>query len=172
MSYCTPAWISDYNYQGLMDWRSVPSVAGGASPAATCECLIVWGTVRGDSITLHPALVARIRDAMPRLLAHSSGEHEVIAYGLLLIAIMIFTGIRQLSPYMLMMPLMMVMATVGFMAGGGPGGKRVPEINADRKEYLRYLAGLRTRVTSSASPMARIVRDFPGVMHSSTAMAR
>ena len=68
-----------------------------------------------------------------------------------MIAIMIFTGIRQLSPYMLMMPLMMVMATVGFMAGGGPGGKRVPEINADRKEYLRYLAGLRTRVTSSAA---------------------
>ena len=48
-----------------------------------------------------------------------------------MIAIMIFTGIRQLSPYMLMMPLMMIMATVGFMAGGGPGGKRVPEINAD-----------------------------------------
>ena len=68
-----------------------------------------------------------------------------------MIGIMIFTGIRQLSPYMLMMPLMMVMATVGFMAGGGPGGKRVPEINADRKEYLRYLAGLRTRVTSSAA---------------------
>ena len=68
-----------------------------------------------------------------------------------MIAIMIFTGIRQLSPYMLMMPLMMIMATVGFMAGGGPGGKRVPEINADRKEYLRYLAGLRTRVTTSAT---------------------
>lgn len=68
-----------------------------------------------------------------------------------MLAIMLFTGIRQLSPYMLMMPLMMVMATVGFMAGGGPGGKRVPEINADRKEYLRYLSGLRTRVTASAS---------------------
>lgn len=68
-----------------------------------------------------------------------------------MIAIMLFTGIRQLSPYMLMMPLMMIMATVGFMAGGGPGGKRVPEINADRKEYLRYLSGLRTRVTASAS---------------------
>ena len=35
--------------------------------------------------------------------------------------------------------------------GGGGGGKKVPEINADRKEYLRYLAGLRTRVTSSAA---------------------
>lgn len=68
-----------------------------------------------------------------------------------MLAIMVFTGIRNLSPYMLMMPLMMVMATVGFMAGGGPGGKKVPEINADRKEYLRYLAGLRNRVTLSAA---------------------
>ncbi len=68
-----------------------------------------------------------------------------------MIAIMIFSGIRQLSPYMLMMPLMMVMAAVGLVAGGGSGGKKVPEINADRKEYLRYLAGLRTRVTSSAA---------------------
>ncbi len=84
-----------------------------------------------------------------------SGIQKILPYvmggGMLgMIAIMIFTGIRQLSPYMLMMPLMMVMGTVGFMAGGGPGGKKVPEINADRKEYLRYLAGLRTRVTSSA----------------------
>ena len=59
-----------------------------------------------------------------------------------MIVIMIFTGIRQLSPYMLMMPLMMIMATVGL------NGRRriraansVPEINADRKEYLRYLSG-------------------------------
>jgi type VII secretion protein EccCa len=84
-----------------------------------------------------------------------SGIQKILPYvmggGMLgMIGIMIFTGIRQLSPYMLMMPLMMVMGTVGFMAGGGAGGKKVPEINADRKEYLRYLAGLRTRVTASA----------------------
>lgn len=68
-----------------------------------------------------------------------------------MIAIMIFSGVRQLSPYMLMMPLMMVMAAVGLVASGGTAGKKVPEINADRKEYLRYLAGLRIRVTSSAA---------------------
>lgn len=68
-----------------------------------------------------------------------------------MIAIMVAGGTKQLSPYMLMMPLMMIMMTVGGMAGGtGGGGKKVPEINADRKEYLRYLAGLRGRVTSSA----------------------
>ena len=68
-----------------------------------------------------------------------------------MIAILIFGGMRNFSPYMLMMPLMVVMGAVGLMAGGGSGGKKVPEINADRKEYLRYLAGLRTRVTSSAA---------------------
>ncbi len=68
-----------------------------------------------------------------------------------MIAIMVFSGVRQLSPYMLMMPLMMVMGAVGMVASGGSGGKKVPEINADRKEYLRYLANLRTRVTSSAA---------------------
>lgn len=68
-----------------------------------------------------------------------------------MIAIMIFSGVRQLSPFMLMMPLMMVMGAAGLIASGGSGGKKVPEINADRKEYLRYLAGLRTRVTSSAA---------------------
>ena len=64
---------------------------------------------------------------------------------------MVFTGVRQLSPYMLMMPLMMIMGTVGFMAGGGPGGKKIPEIDEDRKEYLRYLGNIRSRVTDSAT---------------------
>ncbi|MBV8786863.1 MAG: type VII secretion protein EccCa [Mycobacterium sp.] len=68
-----------------------------------------------------------------------------------MIAIMVLTGTRQLSPYMLMMPLMMIMMSLSMMAGGGGGGKKVPEINADRKEYLRYLAGLRPRVTASAN---------------------
>ncbi|MEE6178189.1 type VII secretion protein EccCa [Mycobacterium sp. 050134] len=68
-----------------------------------------------------------------------------------MIAIMLITGTRQLSPYMLMMPLMMIMMSMGMLAGGGGNSKKVPEINADRKEYLRYLAGLRPRVTSSAS---------------------
>ncbi|AKN15728.1 hypothetical protein MHAE_08228 [Mycobacterium haemophilum DSM 44634] len=85
-----------------------------------------------------------------------SGMQKVLPYvmgGCMvgMIAIMVVGGTKQLSPYMLMMPMMMVMMMVGGMAGGGGGGKKVPEINADRKEYLRYLAGLRARVTSSAA---------------------
>src|ERR1700722_19367579 len=87
----------------------------------------------------------------------ASGVQKILPYvmGVCMvgmIAIMLVGGTKQLSPYMLMMPLMMVMMMVGGMAGGSGGGtKKVPEINADRMEYLRYLAGLRTRVTSSAS---------------------
>lgn len=48
----------------------------------------VWGAPFGAAaVTL---LAEGIRTVMPRLLAHASGEHEVVAYGLLLILIMIF----------------------------------------------------------------------------------
>ncbi|WP_373142985.1 type VII secretion protein EccCa [Mycobacterium marinum] len=86
-----------------------------------------------------------------------SGVQKVLPYvmgGAMLgmIVIMVAGGTRQLSPYMLMMPLMMIVMMVGTLAGGSGGGsKKVPEINADRKEYLRYLAGLRGRVTTSAT---------------------
>lgn len=86
-----------------------------------------------------------------------SGVQKILPYvmgGAMLgmIVIMVAGGTRQLSPYMLMMPLIMIVIMVGTLAGGSGGGsKKVPEINADRKEYLRYLAGLRGRVTTSAT---------------------
>ncbi|KJX75915.1 type VII secretion protein EccCa [Mycobacterium lepromatosis] len=84
-----------------------------------------------------------------------SGMQKILPYVMggcmvAMIAIMLVGGTKQLSPYMLMMPIMIVMMMVSGSGGGG-GGKKVPEINADRKEYLRYLAGLRARVTSSAA---------------------
>ena len=64
-----------------------------------------------------------------------------------MIGIMVFTGTKALSPYMMMTPLMMIMMSLSMVgAGGGGGGKKVPEINADRKEYLRYLAQMRRQV--------------------------
>ncbi|NTY60692.1 type VII secretion protein EccCa [Mycolicibacterium sphagni] len=85
----------------------------------------------------------------------ASGVQKVLPYVMAacmlgMVGIMFATGTRALSPYMLMMPLMMIMMMMGVLAGGGSSGKKVPEINADRKEYLRYLAGLRSRVTASA----------------------
>lgn len=48
----------------------------------------IWGAPFGAAtVTL---LAEGIRALMPRFLAHASGEHEVIAYGALLVAIMVF----------------------------------------------------------------------------------
>ncbi|MBO0677346.1 type VII secretion protein EccCa [Mycolicibacterium sp. S2-37] len=85
----------------------------------------------------------------------ASGMQKVMPYVMAacmlgMIGIMFATGTRNLSPYMLMMPLMMIMMMLSMLASGGSSGKKVPELNADRKEYLRYLGGLRTRVTASA----------------------
>jgi branched-chain amino acid transport system permease protein len=63
----------------------------------------VWGAPFGAAaVTL---LAETIRHLVPRLLAHASGEHEVIAYGVLLIVIMVFVpegltagGVRLLRP--------------------------------------------------------------------------
>src|SRR6185369_47412 len=68
MSYCTPVWISDYNYEALLNWRAaataVSASVASASPAS-CECLVVWGSVQGDSVTLNPAFVTRAHVALP-----------------------------------------------------------------------------------------------------------
>ena len=87
----------------------------------------------------------------------ASGMQKAMPYvmGLCMVGmmgIMFVSGTRSLSPYMLMSPLMMIMMSVGMLgAGGGGGGKKVAELNVDRTEYLRYLAGLRSRVTTSAT---------------------
>jgi len=65
----------------------------------------------------------------------------------------IFTSGGRANPLFLMFPLMMVMSTVGMMAGGGGGqggGKRKAEMNEDRKDYLRYLGQMRERAREAA----------------------
>lgn len=52
MSYCTPVWTSDYTYEALLEVRS-GMVA--APPAAACECLVVWGAVTAEGVTIEPA---------------------------------------------------------------------------------------------------------------------
>jgi hypothetical protein len=66
MSYCTPAWISDYNYVALLNARTGVAAAANAEPAGgECECLILWGSVEGDSVRLRPSFTARTRVAVP-----------------------------------------------------------------------------------------------------------
>jgi hypothetical protein len=57
MSYCTPPWISDYTYLGLLAARG-GAVASPPVSVSACPCLIVWGSVSGGVIRLEPSFVA------------------------------------------------------------------------------------------------------------------
>jgi hypothetical protein len=57
MSYCTPPWISDYTYLGLLAARGgAPGSALRAEPEP-CPCLVVWGSVSGETVRLEPSFV-------------------------------------------------------------------------------------------------------------------
>jgi len=56
------------------------------------------------------------------------------------------------SPMSLVFGGMMVLSTIGMMAGGGRGGgQKKAEMNEDRKDYLRYLAQMRERAREAAT---------------------
>jgi hypothetical protein len=68
MSYCTPTWISDYNYQAILQWRGTNAngtVTRSAAPAPPCDCLVVWGSDAGGELRLEPSFAARTRATMP-----------------------------------------------------------------------------------------------------------
>lgn len=52
MSYCTPPWTSDYTYEALLNVRS--SLVA-APPAIPCDCLVVWGSVTPQGVSIEPA---------------------------------------------------------------------------------------------------------------------
>ncbi|MBY8852462.1 type VII secretion protein EccC, partial [Saccharothrix sp. MB29] len=57
------------------------------------------------------------------------------------------------SPAAMIMPGMMLVSTIGMMAGGMGGGKgqKKAEMNEDRKDYLRYLGQMRDRAREAAN---------------------
>jgi hypothetical protein len=64
MSYCTPAWISDYTYRALLEVRSADGAV--ASPASVpCACLLIWGTATPSGVTLSPVFEVAARAARP-----------------------------------------------------------------------------------------------------------
>ncbi|OGL04601.1 MAG: hypothetical protein A3I03_09285 [Candidatus Rokubacteria bacterium RIFCSPLOWO2_02_FULL_68_19] len=68
-----------FNFVASIEFVVMAAVGGLAS---------IWGAPFGAAaITI---LAEAIRRVMPRLLSYASGEHEVIAYGIILVAIMIF----------------------------------------------------------------------------------
>jgi hypothetical protein len=78
MSYCTPPWISDYTYLGLLQARGgAVGSPGLRAAAADCECLVIWGSVVNGRIRLEPAFVIRTRPALPE----RSGRYDLRLLG-------------------------------------------------------------------------------------------
>jgi hypothetical protein len=66
MSYCSPQWISDYTYKGVLDFReSSPIGLAGQWEAAEEPCLLVWGLRRNGEIVLEPSFSITTRPSLP-----------------------------------------------------------------------------------------------------------
>jgi hypothetical protein len=56
MGYCSPDWVSDYTWAGMIAYRqSNPSYAPTVAPAGTTSGLLVWGRIAGSTLVLEPA---------------------------------------------------------------------------------------------------------------------
>ncbi len=65
MGYCSPTWISDYNYKAVFAYRA-STTAGTITSASVQPGLLVWGKVAGDgTITLEPAVRVTGRSVLP-----------------------------------------------------------------------------------------------------------
>ena len=77
MSYCLPAWISDFHFSNAARFRA--QTAGGGEPpprsATPVRSLLLWGGVDGDDNPfLEPAFVVNAPASLPQ----SGGDHEIV----------------------------------------------------------------------------------------------
>ena len=64
MGYCSPDWVSDYTYKGIMTFREThPVVASATSVRAPEPGLLLWGHISSGGMVLEPAfdVVAPVR---------------------------------------------------------------------------------------------------------------
>ena len=65
MGYCSPTWISDYNYSAVFNYRK-SNCAGTITAGDVQPGLLIWGSVAGDgTITLEPAVRVNGRSVLP-----------------------------------------------------------------------------------------------------------
>ena len=65
MSYCGPRWISDYNYEAIIDFRGTSGAVAAAAGAAREPTLVLWGYVGPDTTVLAPAFEIDTRPVLP-----------------------------------------------------------------------------------------------------------
>ncbi len=63
MGYCGNPWVSDYTYEGVMDFRQ--AAGSGASGGRARPALLVWGRIVGGRAVLEPAFHIVTRPALP-----------------------------------------------------------------------------------------------------------
>lgn len=63
MSYCAPRWLSDYMYEGVMNFRSAAQLS--AQIQGTTDALVIWGRLENGRLILEPAFSARTAAALP-----------------------------------------------------------------------------------------------------------
>lgn len=71
MGYCANPWISDYTYEGVLEFRGTASA--GASARAPGQALLVWGRIADGRAVLEPAF----RIVSPPVLPRRAGPYAV-----------------------------------------------------------------------------------------------
>jgi len=67
MGYCSPVWVSDYTYKGVLDWLLRQAKGPGALALAPPQPgLVIWGSIRHGVATLEPVFGTPACDAPPQ----------------------------------------------------------------------------------------------------------
>ena len=62
MSYCNPAWVSDYNYKKVQTYLEHNPPSANVPPGPPQPMIVVSGTLSGGSLSLRP--VQRLRNLL------------------------------------------------------------------------------------------------------------
>ena len=77
MGYCQPYWISDYTFEGVLNWRLANEDRAHGGPPITGldeqPVMIVWGHMRGRELVLEPAFETTARPSRPE----GHGEYTI-----------------------------------------------------------------------------------------------
>jgi hypothetical protein len=85
MGYCNNPWVSDYNYEAVLSFRTVASSASSARQIAS-PVLLVWGTVEPGRVVLEPAFHIVANPSTPSkpgpwsLVARDAEDQVVFSY--------------------------------------------------------------------------------------------
>lgn len=81
MSYCSPVWVSDYTYKGVLTFRagsSIGIIVNNNTAATPPEGLLIWGRIEDGQITLEPAFRIPVKNAEPTSGPYTWEAHDAI----------------------------------------------------------------------------------------------